>query len=178
LQFLSQTADNCEMDDDTFSFSDEFHGAARRPEGDPGLEMREPYLQRVLADFEAGRLEAYEYTRRVLAINAAGSTDEMHAIVNTPPVGPDGPVGSDDSRPGAAGALSPGLDAVDLARLRATRLAESRSPNARYITLAVVFVLFAVLIGVGMWLASHVHGSALSPSLHRHAVTLRMSWWG
>ena len=178
MQFPSQTADNCEMDDDSFSFSDEFHGAARRPEDDPGLEMREPYLQRVLADFEAGRLEAYEYTRRVLAINAAGSTDEMSAIVSTPAVGPDGPVGSVGPDLGGDSPLSSGLDAVDLARLRATRLAESRTPNVRYITLAVVFVLFALLIGVGMWLASHVHGSALSPSLHRHAVTLPMSWWG
>lgn len=160
------------MDDDAFSFSDEFHGPARRSEGDPGLEMREPYLQRVLADFEAGQLEAYEYTRRVLAINAAGSTEEMTAIVDAAPVGSDGSdLGADASR-------SPGLDAVDLARLRATRLEESRNPNARYITLAVVFVLFAVLIGIGMWLATRVHGSALSPFLDRHMVTRPMPWWG
>jgi len=139
--------------------------------------MREPYLERVLADFEAGQLEAYEYTRRVLAINAAGSTEEMSAIVNAPPVGTDGSDGSDGSH-AADGTLSPGLDPVDLARLRATRLAESRSPNARYVTLAVVFVLFAVLIGIGMWLATHIHGSALSPLLHRHIVARPISWWG
>ena len=38
------------------------------------ISPREPYLRRVLADFEAGRLEPYDYTRRVLAINAAAST--------------------------------------------------------------------------------------------------------
>ena len=43
--------------------------------------VREPYLRRVLAEFEAGRLEAYDYTRRVLAINAASSAEEMSAIV-------------------------------------------------------------------------------------------------
>ncbi len=167
--------DDCETGDDPSSCSDDSHGPARRPEGDPGFEKREPYLRRVLADFEAGQLEPYEYTRRVLAINAAGSTEEMNAVVNTPPLGSSG---SDGYDLGSDAGPPPGLDPVDLARLRATRLAESRDPNRRYITLAVVFVLFAVLIGMGMWLATHVHGSALSPLLQRHTVASPKPWWG
>ena len=54
------------------------------------------------------------------------------------------------------------LDAVDLARMRSSQLPGPRTPTTRYVTLAVVFVLFAVLIGVGMWLATHVHAAALS----------------
>jgi hypothetical protein len=157
------------MDDATSSFSHEPLGPSRPGGADPGLERREPYLRRVLADFEAGHLEAYEYTRRVLAINAAGSTEEMNAIVNELP---------DGSGVGSDAASSRGLDAVDLARLRATRLSESRNPNARYITLAVVFVLFAVLIGIGMWLATHVHGAALPPLLHGHMATDVTAMWG
>jgi hypothetical protein len=114
--------------------------------------MREPFLRRVLADFEAGQLDAYDYTQRVLAINAATSTPQMQAIVDPP---------SDGSEAGAGPAGPRGLDAVDLARLRSVQQAEARSPTARYLTLAVVFVMFAVLIGIGMWLATHVHGAAL-----------------
>ena len=129
----ASTADNCEDGPRRILVQDD---STDRPDAqavDPGLEMREPYLRRVLADFEAGQLEPYEYTRRVLAINAATSTEEMSAIVNTPPVRTDGSEGSDGSDrlpPAADGTLLPGLDPVDLARLRATRLAESRSPNA------------------------------------------------
>lgn len=157
MQFSSPTADNCEMDDDGSSLSGPSRGPTRPGDPDPELEMREPYLRRVLADFEAGHLEAYEYTRRVLAINSAGSSDELDAIV-------DGHPGGSSHDPD--GASPRGLDAVDLARLQATRVSESRNPNARYITLAVVFVLFAVLIGIGMWLATHVNGATLSPLLH------------
>jgi hypothetical protein len=117
------------------------------------LAAREPYLRRVLEDFEAGRLEPYDYTRRVLAINAATSTADMAAIVEEPP---DGPGASALGNP-------PGLDAVDLALLASSRSSDTRSPTTRYVTLALVFVIFAVLIGMGMWLATHVHGAALSP---------------
>ncbi len=54
-----------------------------------------------------------------------------------------------------------GLDPVDLVLLRSRPTSGARSPTTRYVTLAVVFVMFAVLIGVGMWLASHVHDAAL-----------------
>ncbi len=129
-------------------------GVPDHGEADPGLVIREPYLRRVLAEFEAGRLEAYDYTRRVLAINAAASVEAMNAIVEQPPDGTDG---------NAQPAPLRGPDAVDLARLRTARLSEARSPTTRYVTLAVVFVLFAVLIGIGVWLATHMQG-AVSPS--------------
>ncbi len=119
-----------------------------------GLAMREPYLRRVLDEFEAGHLEPYEYTRRVLAINAAISAEEMSAIVERRPEG---------SAKGPGDVASRGLDAVDLALLRSPPSSGTRSPTARYVALAFVFVLFAVLIGMGMWLATHVHGAALSP---------------
>jgi hypothetical protein len=131
---------------------DEPEGRAVPRDADPGLVVREPFLRRVLADFEAGRLDAYDYTQRVLAINAVTSTAQMQAIVDPP---------SDGSSVGAAPARPRGLDAVDLARLRSAQQAESRRPTARYLTLAIVFVLFAVLIGIGMYLATHVHGAAL-----------------
>ena len=134
------------------SLPDEPEGRVVPGDADPGLVMREPFLRRVLADFEAGRLDAYDYTQRVLAINAAPSTAQMQAIVDPP---------SDGSEVGAGPAGPRGFDAVDLARLRSVQQAEARSPTARYLTLAVVFVMFAVLIGIGMWLATHVHGAAL-----------------
>jgi hypothetical protein len=127
-------------------------------DADPGLVGREPYLRRALADFEAGRIEPYDYTRRVLGINAASSTDAMEAIVGQPPDG-----AWDDAAPTPPRAF----DAVDLARMRAARSSPSGRSTIRYVALAVVFVLFAVLIGVGMWLATHVHGAALSPGMLR-----------
>jgi hypothetical protein len=157
------------MDDDASSFSSRSRGPTRPGDADPELEMREPYLRRVLADFEAGHLEAYDYTRRVLAINAAGSSEELDAIVNGL---------RDGASHGPETAPPRGLDAVDLARLHATRVSESRNPNARYITLAVVFVLFAVLIGIGMWLATHVNGATLSPLLHDRLPTHLTPQWG
>jgi len=135
------------------SLPDEPAGGPVGGDPDQGLVTREPFLRRVLAEFEAGQLEAYDYTRRVLAINAATSTAEMQAIVDELANGPAGEAGSVGPR---------ALDAVDLARLHSAQRAESGSPTTRYVTLAVVFVLFAVLIGIGMWLATHVHGAALS----------------
>src|SRR5579863_2906836 len=91
------------------SIQDEPHERAAGGGSDVGLDRREPYLRRVLAAFEAGHLEAYEYTRRVLAINAATSTDQMQAIVDEPSGPPAGEGGS---------AVPPGFDPVALARPR------------------------------------------------------------
>lgn len=138
-------------------------------EVDQRLALREPYLRRVLADFEAGRLEAYDYTRRVLAINAATSALQMTAIVEQLPDGTSASAGS---------ALPRGLDAVDLALLGSSRFSGSRAPTTRYVALAIVFLLFAVLIGMGMWLASHVHNATLSPDAVRIIrVALRTPGW-
>src|SRR5580704_552132 len=105
------------------SLPDESEGQPVPGDADPGLVMREPFLRRVLADFEAGQLDAYDYTQRVLAINAATSTPQMQAIVDPP---------SDGSEVGAGPAGPRGFDAVDLARLRSVQQAEARSPTARY----------------------------------------------
>jgi hypothetical protein len=160
------------MGDDESSFQEEHDGSGREPvsgapdhdrpgvaghpartaPGDADLVRREPYLRRVLGAFEAGALEPYDYTRRVLAINATSSTSEMEAIVQQPPEGSGN----------AVSAGTRGLDPVDLALLRARPSAAARSATTRYVTLALVFVMFAVLIGVGMWLASHVHDAALA----------------
>jgi hypothetical protein len=54
--------------------------------------------------------------------------------------------------------MSEGLDPVDLALLmRAQRPSGSDKTASRYVALVVVIVLFAVLMGVGVWLVSHVH---------------------
>jgi hypothetical protein len=154
LQFVVKVADNWEMGYDGSSLGEEAHGPLEQPpasdETDHGLEWREPYLRRVLDAFEAGRLEPYEYTQRVLAINAATSNEQMEAIVEQPAERSSGP------------APRRGLDAVDLARLRSPTLLAPRGPTTRYVALAIVFVLFAVLTVIGMWLATHVHGAALN----------------
>ncbi len=151
---MAEVADNWEMGDDGSSLGDEAQGARERPSASDetahGLEWREPYLRRVLDAFEDGRLEAYEYTQRVLSINAASSTDQMEEIVERP-------VDSFFSS-----APQRGLDAVDLALLRSSATSAPRPPTTRYVALAIVFVLFAVLTVIGMWLATHVHAGASS----------------
>jgi hypothetical protein len=165
LQFRSELVDNY----DVHRFGAPLGDEPTEPDGTgPSLEAREPYLRRVLEQFEAGGLEPYEYTRRVLAINAASSLDEVAAIAQQPP---------DGSLPGVDPATRRGFDAVDLALLRA-QSSEPLRPTMRYVSLAVVFVLFAVLIGLGMWLATRVHGSAMSPrTTIGHAAALVVSLW-
>jgi hypothetical protein len=148
LQFLLEMVENYEVGPEGSSIENEPPGPLAPDEVDQGLTMREPYLRRVLAEFEAGRLEAYDYTRRVLAINTASTAEEMSAIIGWLP----------DGSSGAGGAAARrGLDAVDLALLRSSRSSTPRGPTTRYVALAIVFLLFAVLIGVGMWLSTHVH---------------------
>ncbi len=115
--------------------------------GDASLD-REPYLRLVLEAFEQGRLEPYEYTRRVMAIDAATSIEQLAAVVGHLP---DGPAGDGPPPPVRS------LDAVDLALLRTPRRNAPRGATARYVTLVVVFVMFAVILGVGIWLTSRVH---------------------
>jgi len=135
-------------------------------ESDTNLALREPYLRRVLDEFEAGHLEPYDYTRRVLAINAAATPEEMSAIVESVPDGSGGGV-----------AARRGLDAVDLARLRSSRSTGAGTQRTRYVALAVVFALFAVLIAMGMWLAAHVHGAASPGALIGGAVAVIAPTW-
>jgi len=154
------------MGPDEPSLPGEPQGAPHLGASDEGLAMREPYLRRVLADFEAGRIEAYDYTRRVLAINAAASTAQMETIAGQLP---------QNATNDAESVRSVSFDAVDLARFKSARLSESRSPTTRYVALAIVFVVFAVLIGIGMWLVSHVHAAALGPSAAFHS-GLALGW--
>jgi hypothetical protein len=156
LQFLAEVVDNCVMGPEGSSFENEPPGPLAPDEVDQGLMVREPYLRRVRAEFEAGRLEAYDYTRRVLAINAASSAEEMSEIVAWVPNG---------SSSGGGAATRRGLDAVDLALLRSSRPSTLRGPTTRYVTLAIIFLLFAVLIGVGMWLSTHVHPASFPSSV-------------
>jgi hypothetical protein len=59
------------------------------------------------------------------------------------------------------GSPQPAYDAVDLARMGAALKKPTRSPSRnRYTTLIVVVVLFAILLGLGIWLASRLHSSS------------------
>ncbi len=176
MQFCSGVVENSQMDmsgswseDEPQRLPEADPPGSLRPLGSPGerplpsdesdadLALREPYLRRVMEEFEAGRLEPYEYARRVLAINAATSAEEMSAIVERLPDGAPSAV------PGEAEpVVRRQLDAVDLALLRAPHVSKTQAQTTRYVALAVVFVLFAVLIVVGIWLATHVH-AATSP---------------
>jgi len=140
----------------------------RGEDPDAGLAAREPYLRRVLEEFEAGGLEPYDYTQRVLAINAAASAEEMSAIVERLPLGAPSGTGPVTGR---------GLDAVDLALLRAQHTSGTRPQTTRYVALAIVFVLFAMLIVMGMWLATRVHGAASPGAMAGGAVVVVAPVW-
>ena len=64
----------------------------------------------------------------------------------------DGPASS--SPPTTAGR---GLDPVDLALMQRQQRGPATVNGRRYLTLAVVLVLFVVLLGVGVYLAAHAH---------------------
>ncbi len=157
MQFCSRVAENSQMGISGPSFEDEPRHVAEGTQPDGSLAWREPFLRRVMDEFEAGRLEPYEYTRCVLAINAATSTEEMAAVVERLSGDPSG-AGAGRGEP----VVRRQLDAVDLALLRAPRPSGAQAQTPRFVALAVVFVLFAVLILVGIWLATHVH-AATSP---------------
>jgi len=149
-------------------WSDDEPREAGETDIDANVATREPYLRQALAEFEAGHIEAYDYTRCVHALNAATSVEDMRRIVDalSHRTDSDGPV------------TLRGLDAVDLALLRSARSSAPRSTATRYVTLAIVFLLFAVLIGLGMWLAAHVHGAALAPITSSGRLTAATpAWW-
>ncbi len=113
---------------------------------------REEYLRRVLDAFEHGRIEPYEYTRCVMAVNAAASVEQMAAVAAQA-------WGHDGEAPVAP---SRALDAVDLARLRSPQVRRANTLTNRYVALVLVFAMFVVLIAVGMWLTAHVHAVGAS----------------
>ena len=108
---------------------------------------RQPYLRRALDALERGQLDVPGYVQLVRAINAAGSTHLMEALVAEA-------VGAPRAAPLTTARA---LDPVDLAVMGRQQTASSSVNGRRYLTLAVVLVLFAVLLGVGVYLASHVH---------------------
>jgi len=127
------------------------NGSANGATGDPLAGQveaaRERCLRLVLAAFEDGRLEAFEYSQRVGALERATSVDQMTSVVaSLPPAG-----ASATTTPG------PRLDAVDLARLQATSARRTPSLATRYVALTIVVIIFAVLLGLGAWLMTRVH---------------------
>jgi len=154
LEVRAEASDNWRM----------VHDAPTGPEGSgPGLEpggpsdaVRERYLRVVLDQFEAGRIEPYDYTRRVMAIDAAASTAQMAAIVDQPP---------DTASTATTPSASPALDAVDLALLRQHQQHAGTAPGTRtrYTALVAVVLVFVVLIVMGVWLASRAHAVGPTP---------------
>jgi len=116
---------------------------------------REPYLKAVLEAFEGGSLDAYEYTRRVRAIERASSPEELARAIERP----------DPGGEAAASASRPSYDAVDLARMMAspTGVRPARK-SSRYTALIMVVLAFIVLLGIGIWLATRVHATSSGPS--------------
>ena len=115
--------------------------------GEEGLD-RQPYLRRALDALEGGQLDVAEYAQRVRAINAAGSAALMEAVAADTPGGHRAPPAAPGGEP----------DPVDLALMGRRSTGPSSTNGPRYLTLVVVLVLFAVLLGIGVYLASHVHG--------------------
>jgi len=98
---------------------------------------REEYLRLLLQRLEDGRLEAYEYTRRVRSIELATSVSAMADIVD------------------AAVAATPSLDAVDMLRMAQVSPMVSAAGHPRRVALFVMIFFFAVLLAFGIWLAAH-----------------------
>lgn len=99
---------------------------------------REQYLTLLLDRFESGSLEAYEYTRRVKALEMATSVDQMADIVSSAP------------RPEAP------LDPVDLMVLaRSSSTMSTQERRAKWVWPVIAGVFLLVLMVVGLWLVAH-----------------------
>jgi len=129
---------------------------------------REPYLRAALLAFENGSIDMDEYTRRVQAIDRAGSRAEMTKALGKPasarPAVETGAQAVETEaqavEPEAQEVSRPRLDAVDLARMMAPAPGvRSRAKSSRYTVLIMVALLLVVLLGIGIWLASRVHNA-------------------
>ncbi|HMK62191.1 MAG TPA: hypothetical protein VK386_01115 [Acidimicrobiales bacterium] len=103
-------------------------------------EAREHYLLLLLGRFEAGKLECYEYFRRVHMVESATSLAAMAEFVDAPLASP------------------PDLDPVDmllLSRQRQTQDKELGGRRPRWWWIAVMAFFFLVLLMVGIWLVAH-----------------------
>jgi hypothetical protein len=138
---------------------------------------REPYLQLATDAFEARRLEPYDYTQFVAAIERATSVHQLEAIADelamrstphTPGVIDPAGVGTSSGTTGGPKSnpvrLSQpgGLDPVDVARMGAANARRPPGPASRYVVLILLMVMFAILIVIGAWLAGHVHSGGSS----------------
>lgn len=123
---------------------DESYLYERAPAGAAGIpseQDREDVLRRLLERFEAGRMPADEYTRKVQAVQRAATLSDMVAAAEAP---------SDDM-----GAMRH-LDAVDallLARQAQSKAGPARRP--RYVWAGMLLFFMLVLIVVGAWLVAH-----------------------
>ena len=109
---------------------------------------REMYLRLALQAFESGSIDAYQYRQRVQAIDRATSVTEMAQALEG------------RGLPAGAGPSRPPMDAVDVALMRvsAARAYHPRK-SKRYTALILVAIVFIVLIGLGVWLATKVHST-------------------
>ena len=99
---------------------------------------REQFLALLLRQFEGAAFDAYEYARRVRAIEMATSASAMADIVEAPVTS------------------EPTLDPVDMMLLaRNSSSPQVRDRRKSYVWLAVIGAFFVVLMIVGMWLVSH-----------------------
>ncbi|MHB8680534.1 MAG: hypothetical protein ACYDA2_00350 [Acidimicrobiales bacterium] len=105
---------------------------------DPYQAIREQYLRSLLERFEAGALDAYEYSRRVRSLELAQTVPQMAAIVEAPPPN------------------EPAYDAVDLLLMAkaASTVPEKKSGVRLFWPVLLAFFL-VILLAVGLWLASH-----------------------
>lgn len=123
--------------------------AAPAADGTPSLDgAREEFLSLLLQRFETGAFDAYEYSRRVRAIELAPTLPAMADVVDAPV------------------ADEPKLDPVDMLLLsRATPTRPRRTRGKPTVLLVVVGVFFIVLLAVGMWLVSHARALQNSGNL-------------
>lgn len=112
-----------------------YRAPAPGSEPDPAR-AREDHLRRLLTRVETGGLDAYEYARRVRALEEAPTAESMAEIVDAPVA---------DQR----------LDPVDLALLARCAAPEHAARRQRTVWLAVVGIFFVVLMVLGLWLVSH-----------------------
>lgn len=133
--------------------------AAPAADGTPSLDgAREEFLELLLRRFETGDFDAYEYSRRVRAIELAPTLTAMADVVDAPVV------------------AEPTLDPVDLLLLARSTPTRPRGRRGKpTVLLVVVGVFFIVLLAVGMWLVSHARALQNSGNLGMRAVAVSMA---
>jgi len=130
------------------------NGAPHRTTNPPPLTEaeRELYLQSLLAAFEEGKFDAYEYSRRAEALEKAASTAEAAELLRKADLSR----GSQPDGSAAVKAARRALDPVDIALMSTSlKRPDSRRTN-RYMVLVVMAILLVVLVLAGIWLQARV----------------------